>query len=483
MENGGSAVRRFTAYGPSIVVALFGLLVLVAAPAMVGRLRDADTAARITLARTTLDGDDILLRIDRAVTAIAETIEPSLVHIDVQSEWVDEDGSARGGSRSTGSGWVYDADGSIVTNAHVVRGARRITVQFEDGRFANAELVGIDPFTDIAVIRLEDPITVFPAPRDTGYIPRRGERVFAFGSPFGFKFSMSEGIISGLGRDPMSTAEFGGFTNFIQTDAAVNPGNSGGPLVSARGRVIGMNVAIATARDGGSGLDDAGGDSAGISFAIPLPTIETVVDQLIETGQVSRGFLGVSLIGAVGFENERGDYLRGMRVRVEPGGPSDDGGIEDGDVITAVAGQEVPEFKIFQSIVGTIPATEPVAIELYREGAARTVQVVLGELPDHVLGERARVPIMYQLGLRVGTGPRGPVVTRVFESSPADRMGFRTEQEILAVGGEPVRSFQDVFTLLTAKGLLAAKEVEVRVRSTDAEGSIDERTLKVRLGR
>ena len=232
-------MRRFTAYGPSIVVLLFTCLALIVAPAMIGRMRDADTAARITLARMVLDEDDILLRIDRAVTAIAETIEPSIVHIDVQSEWIDDEGGRRGGSRSTGSGWVYDRAGNIVTNAHVVRGAERITVQFEDGRFADAELVGIDPFTDIAVIRLTDPITVFPAPRDSGHIPRRGERVFAFGSPFGFKFSMSEGIISGLGRDPMSTAEFGGFTNFIQTDAAVNPGNSGGPLVSARGRVIG----------------------------------------------------------------------------------------------------------------------------------------------------------------------------------------------------------------------------------------------------
>jgi len=476
-------VRRFTAYGPSIVVLLFTCLALIVAPAMIGRMRDADTAARITLARMVLDEDDILLRIDRAVTAIAETIEPSIVHIDVQSEWIDDEGGRRGGSRSTGSGWVYDRAGNIVTNAHVVRGAERITVQFEDGRFADAELVGIDPFTDIAVIRLTDPITVFPAPRDSGHIPRRGERVFAFGSPFGFKFSMSEGIISGLGRDPMSTAEFGGFTNFIQTDAAVNPGNSGGPLVSARGRVIGMNVAIATARDGGSGLDEAGGDSAGISFAIPLPTIETVVDQLIDSGQVSRGFLGVSLIGAVGFESPRGDYLRGMRVRVEPDGPSDRGGIEDGDVITAVAGQSVPEFKIFQSIVGTIPATEPVEIELYRDGEPRTVQVVLGELPDHVLGARARIPIMFQLGFRIGTGPGGPIVTNVFDSSPADRIGFEVDQEILTVGGESVRTDADVFTLLTAKGLLAAKSVEVRVRSIADDGSIDEKTLDVRLGR
>lgn len=477
-------MRRFTAVLPSLSVVLLGFAALLFTPAIIASLRDADTAARISYARHTIESDDILERLDRAVAAISETISPSLVHIDVQGEGiVDTSGRRRGGNRSTGSGWVYDGAGNIVTNAHVVRGAQRISVQFEDGRYADASLVGIDPFTDIAVLQLDDPLTVFPAPRDTGHIPRRGERIFAFGSPFGFKFSMSEGIISGLGRDPMSTADFGGFTNFIQTDAAVNPGNSGGPLVSVRGRVIGMNVAIATARGTDSDLDESGGDSAGISFAIPLPTIETVVDQLIATGGVSRGFLGVSLVGPVGFENEMGEYTRGMRVQVTQGGPSDRGGIRDADVITQVDGQDVPEFKIFQSIVGTIPAEEPVEITLYREGERKTVQVVLGELPASVLGSRARIPIEYQLGIRIATNQSGAVVMRVLESSVADRIGFERGQQILSVGGEPVRNEADVFTLLTAKGLLAAKEIEVRVRKIDEDGSIEESTLEVRLGR
>ena len=477
-------MRRFTSLGPSLAVLLVGCAALLLTPAIIGALRDADTAARITLAQHTLETDDILERIDRAVTAVAENISPSLVHIDVQGEGIeDASGRRRGGNRSTGSGWVYDDAGHIVTNAHVVRGAQRISIQFEDGRYADAGLVGIDPFTDIAVILIEDPITVYPAPRDTGHIPRRGERVFAFGSPFGFKFSMSQGIISGLGRDPMSSTDFGGFTNFIQTDAAVNPGNSGGPLVSTRGKIIGMNVAIATARGTGAELDESGGDSAGISFAIPLPTIETVVDQLIATGGVSRGFLGVSLIGAVGFENEQGVYTRGMSVQVTQGGPSDLGGIQDRDVITQVNGQDVPESKIFQSIVGTIPADERVDITLYREGERKTVQVVLGELPASVLGGRARVPITYQLGLQVGTNQTGAIVTRVFESSVADRIGFERGQQILTIGGESVRNDADVFTLLTAKGLLSAKEIEVRVRSIDDNGTIEEKTLDVRLGR
>ena len=131
-------------------------------------------------------------------------------------------------------------------------------------------------------------------------MPRVGEQVFAFGSPFGFKFSMSEGIVSGLGREAPGSSMPGGYTNYIQTDAAVNPGNSGGPLVNTDGHVIGMNVAIATARSIGGTPEDSGGDSAGISFAIPLGTIEPIVDQLIRYGSVSRGYLGIQFGGPDG---------------------------------------------------------------------------------------------------------------------------------------------------------------------------------------
>lgn len=476
-------MRRISAYGPSALVLLACLATMFLTPTFLRQLGHGQTQATITLARHVLEGDDILERIDNAVTAIAESMAPSVVHINVQSDWdMPDDHPAVGRSRSTGSGWVYDAGGHIVTNAHVVRGAEHISVQFHDGRIVEANLVGIDPFTDIAVIRAESTSGLFPAERDTGHIPRQGERVFAFGSPFGFKFSMSEGIISGLGRDPMTSTQFGGFTNFIQTDAAVNPGNSGGPLVSARGRVVGMNVAIATARGGNAELDETGGDSAGISFAIPLPTIETVVDQLIGTGEVSRGFLGVSFRGTEGFEDLGGEFRRGIRVNVEPDGPSDTAGIENGDVITTVAGQHVPDFNIFRSIVGTIPASERIEIELFRDGEPMTLNVVLGELPANVLGARAYRSILFQLGLRMPDGGSDPIVGHVFEASPADRIGFKAGQRILRIAGQPVVDAADVFALLTTNGLLSAKTVPVRVRDAVDEGG-DEHTLQVRLGR
>jgi len=473
-------MRRISAYGPPLLVLAACLAALLLTPAVLQRAHHEQTRAQITLARTAIEGDDILLRMDRAVAAIAESVSPAVVHIDVRSFDMPEDETHRGFARSSGSGWVYDEAGHIVTNAHVVRGATRMNVQFSDGRVVDGELLGIDPFTDIAVIRAETSAGLFPIPRDSGHIPRQGERVFAFGSPFGFKFSMSEGIISGLGRDPLNTLEFGGFTNFIQTDAAVNPGNSGGPLVSVRGGVIGMNVAIATARDGGRGLNDAGGDSAGISFAIPLPTIETVVDQIIGEGEISRGFLGVVMGRPVGFEGAEGTYVRGIPVNVEPEGPSARDGLKDGDIITEIDGQAVPEQKIFMSIVGTIPASETVEIRFYRDGEPMTLPVRLGELPDHVLGARARYSIQYQLGMVVGL--QRPVIREVYDSSPADRMGLKAGQTILSVEGEPVNTSDDIFTHLTAFGILSAKTVKVRVREAVDEGG-NERTIELSLGR
>src|SRR5690606_11624250 len=138
---------------------------------------------------------------------------------------------------STGAGWVYDDIGHVITNAHVVQSAKRVSVEFFDGRVVRGQVIGMDPYTDIAVIRADPDATYFPARRATDRLPRTGEHVYAFGSPFGFKFSMSQGIISGLGREAAGSNVPGGYTNYIQTDAAVNPGNSGGPLVNTDGHV------------------------------------------------------------------------------------------------------------------------------------------------------------------------------------------------------------------------------------------------------
>ncbi len=228
-------MRRFISFGPAFVVLLTISAVFVAVPAAVRRISAADTSARIVLAQRSLDDDDVLERINAATRNIANTVRPSIVHIEVSS-----DARRRWGARSTGSGWMFDAEGHIVTNAHVVRGAERIQVQFADGRIVESEQIKgqpflADPYTDVAVFKIPEGPGLFPMRRASGIQPQQGDHVYAFGSPFGFKFSMTQGIISGLGRDPSSAMESGGFTNFIQTDAAVNPGNSGGPVVDIMG--------------------------------------------------------------------------------------------------------------------------------------------------------------------------------------------------------------------------------------------------------
>ncbi|MGD1916156.1 MAG: S1C family serine protease [Phycisphaerales bacterium] len=257
-------MRRFITLGPAAVVLLTVLAALLAAPEIVRQTEATQARSQVLLARQELGQDDILLRINRATRAIAKSVEPGVVHLMTASRF-------RGGS--AGSGWVYDDEGHILTNAHVVGGFDRLSVQLYTGRVMRAEVVGVDVFTDIAVLKAEDTTGLVPLPRATGEIPEQGDRVYAFGSPFNFKFSMSEGIVSGLGRDPNTGASGSAFTNFIQTDAAVNPGNSGGPLIDVQGRVIGMNVAIATGRSGDGQITPTEGQSAGISFAIPLPTI------------------------------------------------------------------------------------------------------------------------------------------------------------------------------------------------------------------
>ena len=332
-------MRRIVSGLPALLVLLAAVAVFLTAGPTLRSISTAKTGAQITLARQVLEGDDILLRIDRAVTAVADSVRPSVVHLEVRS-------SRR--SSSTGAGWVYDDLGHIITNAHVVRNGDQVRVEFSDGRIESGEVLGADPYTDIAVVRVRG-VDVFPLARSmsaaTGGAVRQGERAFAFGSPFGFKFSMSEGIVSGLGRSPGGgSGSFGGFTNYIQTDAAVNPGNSGGPLVNVHGEVIGMNVAIATSRDT-DGTNE--GDSAGISFAIPLDTIENVVPQLINSGQVARGFMGANFArGADQTTLAGGSLVTGIRVAsVVEDGPAAMAGIRSGDLITHLRGPADPRVR------------------------------------------------------------------------------------------------------------------------------------------
>ncbi len=472
-------MRRFTDWGPACVVLLATMLALVFAPAMVQRVEFAQTSARVSFARQSLGEDDILVRMDLAIRRVAEAVEPSVAHIDVRMK------SRGGSSGSSGSGWVFDTEGHVITNAHVLRGAESIRVQLSDGRLFAAELVGSDPLTDIAVLKLAESDGLIPAIRATGRHPRQGERVFAFGSPFGFKFSMSEGIISGLGREPAgAVATSSGYTNFIQTDAAVNPGNSGGPLVNVLGEVVGMNVAIATGSDTDGTTE---GQSAGISFAIPLPVIESVATQLIQTGTVKRGFLGISLPRR-GTNTERVGY-NGFGVlvpAVSRGGPADLAGVQADDVITEIDGQEVTGIGVLRSLISTIQPGQSVKLRLWRDGEVLTVEPKLVEAGPEVVVGSSVLGELFRFGVQIGegVGTRGelrPVVARVARGSAAAAAGFESGQRVLRVAGEEVRSINELTEWLAAAGLLQGTEVEITVAQVNLETQeFEERTLVVR---
>lgn len=383
--------------GPAMVVAVTLVASLYAGPRVVRSLVEADAAARVQAARDRIDEGTVLDAISTAQRDIAVIVEPSVVHVSTE-------GAVRGSRSyavaSTGSGWIWDADGHVVTNAHVVEAADVIEVQLHSGEVRRAEILGLDLRSDIAVLKIEAGGLVASSKGDSGGV-RQGDLVFAFGSPFDFRFSMSSGIVSGLGRS--GGLDEVDYENFIQVDAAINPGNSGGPLTDTRGRVIGMNTAIATSQRNSVGQ----GQFAGIGLAIPLAQIRSVVEQVIETGVVRKGFLGVSLVDTDPVQLERIARSRdvppafsaiardiaenyegdGVAItRLEPGQPAARAGLVIGDVIEEVDGRRVNGLEQLKAMISSIRPGKATLLGVWRfDPAAATVQrleveVVLAEL-------------------------------------------------------------------------------------------------------
>lgn len=273
---------------------------------------------------------------------------------------------------SLGSGFVIDADeGIIITNNHVIEGADDIEVNFADGSKLKAELVGADPKTDLAVLKVEPDKPLTEVPFGDSDRMRIGDWVMAIGNPFGLGGTVTVGIISARGRDINS----GPYDNFIQTDAAINRGNSGGPLFNMNGEVIGINTAI---------ISPSGG-SIGIGFAVPTELAVNVIDQLREFGETRRGWLGVRIqpvtddIGeSLGMDEAMGALVAGI-IR---GGPVDDGSIEVGDVIVRFDGKTVETMRDLPRVVAESPVGKAVDVVVIRGGEEVTVKVTLGRLED-----------------------------------------------------------------------------------------------------
>jgi putative serine protease PepD len=269
---------------------------------------------------------------------------------------------------ATGSGFVIDDEGRVITNHHVVVGADTVTVVFADGDEAEASVVGSDPSTDIALLQLEGfDGELHPIPLGSSESLEIGDTVVAIGSPFGLEGTLTAGIVSALDRQIRAPNNFT-IDGAIQTDAALNSGNSGGPLLDAQGRVVGVN----------SQIQSESGGNVGIGYAVPIETAREVVEQLREDGEVEHAYLGVTLTEPEGEED-------GVRLaEVIPGGPADDAGLEVGDVVVEVGGEPA---ETVDEVRGAVDARQPgddLQVEVRRGDDTETVTVELGERPSSI---------------------------------------------------------------------------------------------------
>jgi serine protease Do len=351
-----------------------------------------------------LDGPEIdtLERQNKAYERIAETVTPAIVAIQStqvikvqQSPFMNDPffrqffgnmmpqfGVPREQrEHALGSGVIVSGDGYIVTNDHVVAKATQIEVVLSDKRIFKGKVVGADPQTDLAVVKIAGeslPVAPFG---DSG-IMKVGDTVMAFGNPFGQYFTVTRGSVSALGRS-LSDPGSGKFEDFIQTDAAINPGNSGGALVNVRGQVIGINTAIIP----GSGGPGGEGSFIGIGFAIPSTTVKHVMEDLIKTGKVSRGYLGVnirSLDESMAKQFKVPDLAGALVEDVKRGGPADKAGIKDGDVIRKINGTTVEDSNQLMAMVTDINPGADVKLDILRDGQPMTIHMTLGERPANL---------------------------------------------------------------------------------------------------
>jgi len=335
--------------------------------------------------------------------------------------------------KNLGSGFIIDTSGFILTNNHVVEKADEITVKLADGKSFLAEIVGRDPKTDLALIRIESDYELTPLPMGDSDSLEVGDWVVAMGNPFGLDNTVTAGIVSAKYRHIGA----GPYENFIQTDASINPGNSGGPLLNTDGQVIGINTVI---------FSQSGG-SIGIGFAIPINMAKEILDQL-KKGKVVRGWLGVmiqkitpELKDKLGLENEKGALV----ADVSSGGPAEKAGIQRGDVVVSFDGKKIDEMKDLPYIVASTPIGKTVSVEVIRKGRKRLFDVKIGELKEERkdVEEEGKSGTEERLGLKVEeltpqlakdlglAETEGLVIVQVDGNSPAAEAGLRPGDIIL----------------------------------------------------
>ncbi len=356
---------------------------------------------------------------------------------------------------SLGTGFILTAEGDIVTNNHVVDGVDEITVRFSDGSELPATVVGQDPKTDIALIRVQGRTDLRPLPLGDSDAILPGDWVVAIGNPYGLEHTVTVGIVSAKGRE----LGLGPYDDFIQTDAAINPGNSGGPLLDLHGRVVGINTAINPRANT-------------IGFAVPINLAKQIVPQLQQQGHVTRGWLGVlvqPLTAEIAQALELDTRTGALVSQITPGSPAEAAGLQRGDLVVRYGDQAVDDYRDLARAVSATPVGEEVDVEVIRNGEHETVKVTIGELEEPQLAARQPMhrsgaaafglgvqPLTPALRERLGVDvEEGVVISEIDPTGPSAEAGLQPGDVVLEVDREPVRSVEEFSARLNDAGARA----------------------------
>ncbi len=423
--------------------------------------------------------------------SVVENVQYAVVNISARTreETVPWWHRQAGYSTSSGSGFFFREDGYILTNNHVIESAEKLTVRTSTGFEYEAQLVGADPETDLAVLKVdpEEDITAISF-GDSDNL-KVGDWAIAIGNPFpqqGLDRTVTVGVISAKGR---SRLNFGNDTPdyqyYIQTDASINPGNSGGPLLNLRGEVIGVNAAISSPTGG----------SVGIGFAIPINLARAIVPDLIATGKVQRGWLGVYLNNVTENEAKRQgmDAVRGVMIdSVFVGSPAESAGIKKGDIVIGFNNQEVENASQLSVLVSTVKNGQNVPVELYRNGIRQTINTMIGDRDTFLANGSGQIQpddfdVYDWMGLELLTFTPdiaellsfehvpGVFVRRVYSGSPGDRASITRGTIILQIGDKTVKTINDVETI--AKQVNGSSN-RIPLIVQEADGTIARRVLR-----
>ena len=383
-----------------------------------------------------LDQGGALARASELFRLASQSVSPAVVHIRTQS-------FSKDGGMSLGSGVVIDKEkGHVVTNEHVIRGADLITIRVGRTEMLG-ELIGADSRTDLAVVKVKGSVPLAATWGDSEKL-EAGDWVLAIGSPFGLERTVSAGIVSATSRNNLGLDMQDAYQDFLQTDVAINPGNSGGPLIDLGGRVIGINTAI-------SRITPEGGGNQGIGFAISSAMARRVVDQLIKSGRVIRGYLGVAPQAITQDQGKQLNVPEGKGAQIAmimPGSPAEKSGLKVDDVITAINGKPVVDPASLRNQTFTLEAGTEVPIQVVRGGKEQTIRVAIAEMPaDQILAFH---------GFSVKDGPSDAqgsvVVDRVTPGSAAEKAGLKPGLRVVSIGPRRVFTKAEFDVLLAQVG-------------------------------